>query len=116
MTTQLGLIFGLIIGIWMYKDAQKRNVDQPLLWFFVGLLFGLLGFAGYWYWFIYKKENGRSTAPTSTAPRAAATRSTRPRSTKKAKPVAKATTKKPAKAATKTTSKSTVKPKKPKTK
>ncbi len=36
------LIIWLLIGIWMYKDAKKRD-ENAVLWLIVGLVAGLIG-------------------------------------------------------------------------
>lgn len=46
----------LVIGIWMYNDAKKRKVEQPVTWLFVGILLGFIGLITYWYWHIYPSK------------------------------------------------------------
>ncbi len=36
------IIIGIIIAIWMYKDAKKRD-ENAVLWLVVGLLLGIIG-------------------------------------------------------------------------
>ncbi|MFX0073573.1 MAG: hypothetical protein ACFFAO_21050 [Candidatus Hermodarchaeota archaeon] len=36
-------ILFLLIAIWAYKDAQKRNMDNPIVWFFVVCCLGCIG-------------------------------------------------------------------------
>ena len=50
----VGIIFILIpialtigIGIWMYKDAQKRGDPNAILWLVVGLVFSVIGLIVY---------------------------------------------------------------------
>ncbi len=37
------LIIWIIIAIWAYKDAQKKCMDSPIIWFIVVFLLGLIG-------------------------------------------------------------------------
>lgn len=50
----VGLVFVLIplaiaiaIAVWMYKDAQKRNDPNAILWLIVGLVFPIVGLIVY---------------------------------------------------------------------
>lgn len=36
------IIIGLLIGIWVYKDAEKRG-KSGILWFFIVLVLGIIG-------------------------------------------------------------------------
>lgn len=49
----LWFIVNLFIAVWLYDDARKRKLPQPMVWFAVGLLLGVLGLATYWYWHVY---------------------------------------------------------------
>ena len=65
-------ILGAIIGYWMYNDAEKRKLDDPITWFCVGLLFSVLGLLTYWYWHIMPKaqiapEKKKSSTPKKSA-------------------------------------------------
>lgn len=44
------LLFGLVLGLYMYQDAKKRKLENPSVWIWVGLLFSVLGLITYWYW------------------------------------------------------------------
>lgn len=37
------LVISLIIGVWMYKDAQRRGNPQAVLWLILGILFNVVG-------------------------------------------------------------------------
>jgi hypothetical protein len=72
MDFRFGLILGAIIGYWMYIDAKKRKLDNPITWFWVGLLFSVLGLLTYWYWHIMPKaqiapEKKKSSIPKKSA-------------------------------------------------
>ena len=45
-------IIGLLIAIWMYRDAQAEG-ENPKLWFIIGLLLGIIGLI---IWLFYKRE------------------------------------------------------------
>jgi len=64
-----GLILGAIIGYWMYVDAKKRELDNPITWFWVGLLFSVLGLVTYWYWHIRPQTQTANTETKSTTPK-----------------------------------------------
>ncbi len=38
----IAFIAWIVIGVWMYKDAEKRGKDGAL-WLIIGLLFGIIG-------------------------------------------------------------------------
>ncbi len=38
----LGIVIWIAIGIWMYKDAEKRD-ENGVLWLIVGLVAGIIG-------------------------------------------------------------------------
>lgn len=40
--TIIPFIIGILIAIWMYKDAKKRD-ENAVLWLIVGLLLGIIG-------------------------------------------------------------------------
>ncbi|MFO7991161.1 MAG: hypothetical protein R6U61_02565 [Thermoplasmata archaeon] len=42
MLSIVPFIIWLIIGIWMYKDAKKRD-ENAVLWLIIGLIAGLIG-------------------------------------------------------------------------
>ena len=46
----LPFIIWIIIGIWMYKDAKKRD-ENAVLWLIVGLVAGLIGLI---IWFVVR--------------------------------------------------------------
>ena len=50
------LIIGLIIGWWMYSDAKKRKLDNPSVWLWLGILFGIFGLLTYIIWHILPKN------------------------------------------------------------
>ncbi len=37
------IIIWIVLAIWVYKDAKKRNMDNPVLWLIITLLLGLIG-------------------------------------------------------------------------
>lgn len=41
------LVINLIIGVWMYKDAQRRGNPQAVLWLVVGVIFSIVGLVIY---------------------------------------------------------------------
>lgn len=43
----IDLIIGLLCGFWMYRDAKAKNLQSPVQWVWVGVLFGLLGLIGF---------------------------------------------------------------------
>lgn len=43
----LVMIVSIIIGVWMYRDAQSRGDQQAVLWAVIGILFNLLGLVIY---------------------------------------------------------------------
>ena len=53
----------IIAAIWVYKDAQKNNVDNPILWAVVTFFLGIIGLV--LYFVIAKNQNsgGTSTPP-----------------------------------------------------
>jgi len=36
-------VIGLILAIWVYKDAQNRGMDNPALWLIIVILIGCIG-------------------------------------------------------------------------
>ncbi|MFW6304463.1 MAG: hypothetical protein ACOC1V_01640 [Candidatus Saliniplasma sp.] len=36
------LIIGILIAVWMYKDAEKRD-ENGILWLIIGLILGIIG-------------------------------------------------------------------------
>lgn len=43
----LWVVFGVILPIWVYRDATRRHVDSPVLWALVTFFGGPLGFLLY---------------------------------------------------------------------
>ncbi|GEM_PF-1233340 len=39
----LPLIIDILLAVWAYKDAQKRNMDNPIIWFLIVFFLGLIG-------------------------------------------------------------------------
>lgn len=37
------IVLSLIIGVWMYRDAQRRANPQAVLWLIVGIIFNIVG-------------------------------------------------------------------------
>lgn len=37
----------IVLAIWVYKDAQKRGIENPVLWFIVVLVGGIIGLVIY---------------------------------------------------------------------
>jgi hypothetical protein len=35
------IVLSLIVGVWMYRDAQRRNNPQAVLWLILGIVFNL---------------------------------------------------------------------------
>lgn len=63
----VGILFILIpiaitiaIGVWMYKDAQKRNDPNAILWLIVGLVFSFIGLIVY---LVVRSQNPTPPAP-----------------------------------------------------
>jgi hypothetical protein len=52
----LDLGVGLLMGLWMYDDAKKRKLDNPSVWIWIGVLFGLIGLITYYFWHIRPKK------------------------------------------------------------
>ncbi len=44
----IGLVVGVIVAIWIYKDAKKRGVKNAELWALLGFLLSLIGLLIYW--------------------------------------------------------------------
>ncbi len=45
------LIAGLL-AYWVYQDAKKRNLKDPVAWAILAFLLGIIGLAGYYIWVI----------------------------------------------------------------
>ena len=54
------LVISLIIGVWMYKDAQRRGNPQAVLWLVLGILFNVVGLLIY---LAVRKSNDMSPPP-----------------------------------------------------
>jgi hypothetical protein len=39
----LVLVASILIGLWMYRDAQKRNDPNAVVWLIIGILFNIVG-------------------------------------------------------------------------
>lgn len=37
------IILSIILGLWMYKDAQRRGDPQAAMWLVIGIIFNLVG-------------------------------------------------------------------------
>lgn len=48
----IDLVTGMLIGLWMYSDAKKRRLKQPLNWLWIGILLNVLGLITYLYWHV----------------------------------------------------------------
>lgn len=46
---------GVLIAIWVYKDAEKRGEESPVIWLVIVLLAGPIGLLIY-YFVVMKKE------------------------------------------------------------
>ena len=55
-----GLIVGLVVAFWIYKDAQKRKLNEAVVWAVVGFLFGLLGLLVYYLMVMRPNKQGSS--------------------------------------------------------
>ena len=36
-------VIAILLAVWVYKDAQKRGMDNPALWLIIVLLIGCIG-------------------------------------------------------------------------
>jgi hypothetical protein len=60
MELAIYVLFGLALGMFMYRDAKRRGLDNPSTWIWIGALFSLLGLATYWYWHVRAKPTPTS--------------------------------------------------------
>jgi hypothetical protein len=56
--TAVTIVVWVIICLWIYFDAKKRNLKDPFSWSILGLLLGLVGLIGYWWWVIRPDKRG----------------------------------------------------------
>lgn len=38
-----GFLINILLCVWMYRDATRRDMDAPVVWVLIGLLFPILG-------------------------------------------------------------------------
>ncbi len=56
----ISFVAALAIGLWIYGDAQQRQLQKPFIWGTVGFLFGLIGIILYWLMIIRPNKHGKA--------------------------------------------------------
>ncbi|MFX1260130.1 MAG: hypothetical protein ACFFAN_19955 [Promethearchaeota archaeon] len=49
-------VIGVLLAVWVYKDAEKRGEESPVMWLIIVLLLGLIGLLIYYLVVMRKKE------------------------------------------------------------
>ena len=52
----IGFIIALAISFWVFRDAKKRGIENPLLWAAVVFFTGIIGLIIYFFFIRPKKE------------------------------------------------------------
>ncbi|RLE73337.1 MAG: hypothetical protein DRJ37_00460 [Thermoprotei archaeon] len=52
----IGFIIALAISFWVFRDAKKRGIENPLLWAVVVFFTGIIGLIIYFFFIRPKKE------------------------------------------------------------
>ena len=56
----LVLVASILIGLWMYRDAQKHNDPNAVVWLIIGILFNIVGLIVY---IVVRKNQGAAPPP-----------------------------------------------------